>query len=103
MNEYNVTFRKVIVGDEPDIFARVSATDEVLVNTVETIRSGIVAGAKNRELDLSAIPNGHFMEVEFLLEGRSIQGVVFMTPYLPDKFMAIIREVLAEVGIQNVY
>ncbi|MDN5863663.1 MAG: hypothetical protein L0I62_00375 [Gammaproteobacteria bacterium] len=103
MNEYHVAFRKVIIGADPDILARVSDTDDLLVDTVETIRAGIGDSAREAQFDLNAIPNGHFMEIEFLLDGQAVQGVVFMTPYLPDRFVTIVREVLSQVGIENVF
>lgn len=99
--EYNVTFRKVLVGNDPEVCARVSDEDERLVETVEAIRSQIVERSKGVHGSLDAIPNGHFMEIEFLAEGESIQGVVFLTPYLPEKFVATLHRILRGVGIEN--
>ncbi|MGH8117734.1 MAG: hypothetical protein ACREPY_05935 [Rhodanobacteraceae bacterium] len=102
MPEYNVTFRKVIDGNESDVYARVSDADPRLVETVEAIRSQIVERSKDVRGSLDAMPNGHFMEIEFLAEGESIQGVVFLTPYLPEKFVDTLREILLGVGIENI-
>lgn len=101
MPEYNVTFRKVIDGNESQVYARVSDADRRLVETVETIRSQIVERSRGVQGSLDAMPNGHFMEIEFLAEGESVQGVVFLTPYLPEKFVVMLREILLGVGIEN--
>ncbi|MGH8112143.1 MAG: hypothetical protein ACREPL_09460 [Rhodanobacteraceae bacterium] len=101
MPEYNVTFRKVIVGNDSEVYARVSDDNPRLVETVESIRSQIVERSKGARGSLDAMPNGHFMEIEFLAEGESIEGVVFLTPYLPEKFVAVLREILLGVGIEN--
>lgn len=102
MPEYNVTFRKVIDGNESQVYARVSDADQRLVETVETIRSQIVERSRGVPGSLDAMPNGHFMEIEFLAEGESVQGVVFLTPYLPETFVATLRDILLGVGIENV-
>ncbi|HEX7325447.1 MAG TPA: hypothetical protein VF292_08865 [Rhodanobacteraceae bacterium] len=102
MPEYNVTFRKVIDGNEPDVYARVSDTDSRLVAAVEHIRSQIVARTRGVAGSLDAMPNGHFMEIEFLVDDATTRGVVFLTPYLPEKFLVTLREILADAGIENV-
>lgn len=101
MPEYNVTFRKVIDGNESQVYARVSDDNQRLVETVEAIRSQIVERSRGVHGSLDAMPNGHFMEIEFLTEGESVQGVVFLTPYLPEKFVATLREILLGAGIEN--
>lgn len=100
--EYNVTFRKVIADNESQVYARVSDDNKYLIEMVETIRSGIVERSKATKAGLDALPNGHIMEIEFLADGESIQGVVFLPAYLPGKFVAMLREVLQDVGIDNV-
>lgn len=91
-----------MVGDQPEVYAQVSDTDAQLVATVEAIRAQIVERSHAAQAGLASLPNGHFMEIEFLAEGASVHGVVFLTPFLPDKFVLLLREILAEVGIEHV-
>lgn len=102
MTEYNVNFRKVIANKESQVYANVSDDNKHLVETVEIIRSEIVERSRATNAGLDGIQNGHFMEIEFLAGDDSIQGVVFLTPYLPDTFVAMLREILQDVGIEYV-
>lgn len=103
MIEYRASFRKAVTGENPEIVVKVSRDEASLVEAVETIRSRIMGEVALAKVDLSAIPNGHFMEIEFLVGPDSVRGVAFTTPYLPAKFMAIVQDVLADVGIENVF
>ncbi|TAN07547.1 MAG: hypothetical protein EPN38_04925 [Rhodanobacteraceae bacterium] len=100
MPEYNASFKKVIKDNASDVYAQVSEDDADLIQMVEMIRSQIVARTRGTRGSLDAIPNGHFMEIEFLVEDQSVHGVVFLTPYLPDTFVAVVRKVLLGVGIE---
>lgn len=102
MPEYNVTFKKVIQDNVAEVHANVSERDPDLIAMVDLIRSQIVARSKGTPGSLDAIPNGHFMEIEFLVEGEAVHGVVFLTPYLPDTFVAVLRKVLEGVGIEAI-
>lgn len=102
MPEYHATFRKVIEGDTADIYAQVSENDPDLVQMVDMIRSQIVARSSGTKGSLDAMPNGHFMEIEFLIEEDSVHGVVFLTPYLPEAFVVVVRKVLEGVGIEAI-
>lgn len=103
MIEYHADFRKVTNGDEADVVARVSENDPQLVEAIEAIRSQLVERATQAGIDLGVIPNGHFMELEFIVRDGFIQGVAFTTPYLPGKFKGIIQTVLAEAGVEHVF
>lgn len=102
MPEYHVSFKKVATAAGADVHAQVSDDDEVLIHAVEAIRSRIVEYSGNMRNGLDALPNGHFMEIEFLVEDESVRGVVFMTPYLPDAFVTVVRKALAGVDVENV-
>lgn len=102
MPEYHVTFRKVLAAGGADVEAQVSDDDEILVQAIETIRSRIVDYSRDVKGALDALPNGHFMEIEFIVDDESVHGVVFLTPYLPDTFVAILRSALAGTGIDAV-
>lgn len=102
MPEYHVTFKKVIQDGASEVFAQVSDADPDLIQMVDLIRTQIVSHSRGTKGSLDAIPNGHFMEVEFLVEDESVHGVVFLTPYLPEAFVATLRQVLTGVGIEAI-
>lgn len=102
MREYHVNFKKVGGDDVHEVNAEISEDDPELIEAAEAIRSEIVARTRDLPGGLKSIPNGHFMEIEFLVDADSAHGVVFLTPWLPARFADVLREVLNDAGIDQV-